>query len=137
MRANLPQRKSEGLLPRYTDHMFSLVDTVDLLEVAKGLALEFERRKMVSQLACLRQFYAAHKRARSTRPLGPWSAEMVLNWAALLKIPPMQHVYPLHAHAFVCPRCKDKRAVLRVEISWTDGVLVRCDGCGFKWLESH
>ncbi len=116
--------------------MFSVVMAdVDLLELAKGLSAEFKRRQMHSQLECLRQFYKAHARAKNARPQGPWTAEMVLTWAALLKIPPMEHVYPLHARASLCPKCKAASAILRVEVSWVDGALVRCDGCGFKWLD--
>lgn len=109
---------------------------VDLLELARGLSAEFKRRQMHAQLECLRRFYRAHAQAREARPAGPWTAEMVLTWAALLKVPPMEHMYPLHRRASVCPRCQDGKAILRVEVSWVDGTLVRCDGCGFKWLDA-
>lgn len=110
-------------------------DGVDLLEVAKGLAVEFERRQMRSHLQCLKQFCSARKRVRAGQQIGPWSEETVLTWAALLRVPPMQHLYQVYQHASACPRCSDTKAMMRVEISWTDGALIRCEGCGLKWLE--
>ncbi len=125
-----------GPSPRHTDEQVRPPDTVDLLEVAKGLAGEFERRQMHSHLQCLKQFAAAHRRPRAVEQ-GAWSTEMVLTWAALLRVPPMQRLYPVHPHAVVCPGCNAVKAIMRVEISWIGGSLIRCDGCGFQWLKAH
>ena len=113
------------------------MDRAELLRVAKGLGLEFQRRHMQSQLRCLRDFSAAQKRSRKARAPGSWSTEIVLNWAALLKVPPMDKLYPAHPPTLVCPHCASATAVLRVEISWTDRALLCCQTCSFKWLRLH
>lgn len=107
---------------------------LDLLELAKRVAAEFERLGMAEHTARLRDFYARHRRMRLQGPPAQWQAEMVLEWAALLRLPPLHEVYPVYPHTSLCPGCRHPEAILRVQVSWPSGSLAWCDRCQLRWL---
>ena len=108
---------------------------MDLLLLAEAVATEFKKRRMDEQLRLLRAFYASHRKAlEAAQTHRQWTAEAVLRWAALLQIPPLQHVYEVHADRSGCPSCHGDNAIVRTRSSWTGGALFWCGSCDYEWL---
>jgi hypothetical protein len=113
----------------------------DLLAAAVQLAAEFRRRGMDSHLACLRLFYADHRKRRAARQRSrdkTWDEAMVITWLGLLRIPPFENVHQILPRDFPCPKCgaigdRSSPSVF-VRSVWPGGSLQQCRRCEATWL---
>jgi hypothetical protein len=104
-----------------------------------ALGKEFGRRGMMGHLALLRRFW--RNRSAAAQPLrrDDWSWETVIEWLCMLRIPPLDRVYPLHQRASsICPNCevisdRDTPAA-RIVRTWPGGSMMECRRCAACWL---
>jgi hypothetical protein len=107
------------------------------------LGREFNRRAMTTEVKSLREFYvrrAREKKANAARGRPLWDEDVVLDWLAMLRIPPFEHVYTLRPPNAPCPRCrssaKGHEGPNWIRTSFPGGALIQCQGCGERWLTS-
>ncbi len=100
------------------------------------LGKEFERRGMAAHLEALRAVWCL-RMARPQQP-GQWTEEMVLEWLALLRVPPLDRVYPVQPRNAPCPRCGtlSRPGVhhAHVKLTWPGGWKEQCASCGATWV---
>ena len=120
--------------------MYSM-PSMDMMALTVKLGREFKRRAMTSHVNALRELYARRAGERKSnaargRPL--WDEDQVLEWLAIFRIPPFEHVYSVRPPNAPCPKC---RASPRGHDgpNWTSttfpgGARVECLGCGQRWL---
>jgi hypothetical protein len=122
----------------HADRLFSMAagGTFDLKSLVEQLGKEFQRRDMPKHLALLRGFYRSEFLRK--RESGGWTADLVLEWLALLQIEPFGRIYPVQPRSAACPFCSAKKsdgaAPLWVETAWEGGAKIRCGACKGAWL---
>jgi hypothetical protein len=102
------------------------------------LGAEFNRRGMMVHLDLLRRFWGTWKKHRAPEP-GDWTWEIVIEWLGMLRIPPLDRVYPMHTRSSaICPECEvisDPGAPTSIEIRrWAGGSMIECQRCRSCWL---
>jgi hypothetical protein len=107
-------------------------------QAVKALGEEFSRRGMMDHVALLRRFWTHWKKGR---PRGPddWGWEIVVEWLGMLRIPPLNRVYPLHPGvSTICPECEtisDPETPSAIKIRrWAGGSMIECQRCKACWL---
>ena len=94
---------------------------------------------MHAQLESLRAFYRTRKRRRREQSRvahPPWDEDMVLKWAAIWRIPPLDNVYPQLRRGTAC-RCGAQwkhGAGVFVETEFPEGLVLHCRECNLEWL---
>ncbi|HEX6243098.1 MAG TPA: hypothetical protein VFZ61_19425 [Polyangiales bacterium] len=114
---------------------------VDALILA--VAAKFKQHDMREHLRLLRGYYTARrerKRARIHGPSAPpWDEDMLLQWAALWRIPPFDRVYELRAARSPCGCGKvqgvSPHAGLYTNAVFPGGRVVFCGMCQRRWME--
>lgn len=114
------------------------VDTLILAVAAK-----FKQHGMREHLRLLRAYYAARQRRRraqaAARDPPPWDEGMLLQWAALWRIPPFDRVYELRPARSGCECGKSPshspHAGLYTTAVFPGGRVVLCGMCRRRWLE--
>jgi hypothetical protein len=107
-------------------------------EAVTGLGAEFSRRGMMEHLELLRRFWGIWKKRRQPRP-DDWTWPIVIEWLGMLRIPPLDRIYPLHPGvSSICPECdviSDPEATTALKIRrWAGGSMVECQRCKSCWL---
>ena len=102
------------------------------------LGREFERRRMRDHLAALRQFWVRRIAERKCMPTGGWDAGLVVGWLCLMRIPPLDDVYPVLPRDSPCPTCGEAQGrgapSTYVRVSFPGGWFEECRRCGQCWL---
>lgn len=116
---------------------------MDIDALILAVAAKFKQHDMREHLRLLRAYYAARrqrKRARvQTASAPPWDEDMLLQWAALWRIPPFDRVYELQPPRSACTCGKAQRgdlhAGLYTNTVFPGGRVVFCGMCQRRWLE--
>lgn len=118
-----------------TAHLPRLRSTVGKLVLA--IAERFTHYEMRVHLKLLRAYYARRRlqrredaRAQQT----PWDVDMILQWAALWRIPPLDCIYAQLPNGAPCP-CGQTRVENKFTVSvFPEGHTWMCGACGATWL---
>lgn len=93
---------------------------------------------MRTHLALLRAYYAARQRrlraAMKAKPPWPWDEQIVLEWAALWRIEPFQHVSSAAVRGALPMRQELARQQKFGGATFPEGPTWMCDACGATWL---
>jgi hypothetical protein len=118
-------------------------DLLDIDALILAVAARFKQYDMREHLRLLRAYYAARrqrKRARvRTTSAPPWDEDMLLQWAALWRIPPFDRVYELQPAHSACT-CRKEHSVsphtgLYTNAVFPGGRVVFCGMCQRRWME--
>jgi hypothetical protein len=112
------------------------------LDLVRRLGKEFVRRGMRREAAALRLYFIALRAGLVEGPDAQleavtWSQRTTEEWLRLLRLPPWENAYPLGTRGTPCRRCKPGKGGLPAAIEeklWPRGALMRCSGCGWRWL---
>lgn len=111
-----------------------------LLDQVAQLGREFVRRGMRREAGGLRVYYLAIRaglvRGAEAQIEVRWSRAELEEWSHLLRLPPFENAYPLGLRV-PCRRCKPGKGgppAAREEKRWAGGALLRCSGCGWRWV---
>lgn len=113
--------------------------TVDFDKLILDVAERFKAHDMKDHLSSLRAFYRERqqrKRAQARAKRIPWDEQMVLKWAALWRIPPLENAYPLLRSGMSC-RCGTNwkhGGGVYVETVFPEGRVLTCGECKMEWL---
>ena len=105
-----------------------------------AIAERFAHYEMRVHLSLLRAYYAQRRRRKRKDAAGkqppPWDEDMVLSWAALWRIPPLDNVYPRLEKGARCPcgKSDDTAQSTHTEGVFPEGHLSCCRACGTTWL---
>ena len=112
-----------------------------LLDQVRQLGREFVRRGMRREAEGLRLYYVAIRSGLVRGPDGEleaasWSRSSTEEWLKLLRVPPWDRAYPLgtRGHCHRCKAAKGGPARALEERRWPGGALIRCTGCGSRWV---
>jgi hypothetical protein len=114
-------------------NMRSVMASYDLLDLAKTLATEFQRRSMAFHLESLRRFYGHIQTLRSTHD--EWDEKMIVEWLALFGVEPFGRQYPVRPSGSACTTCKTKVVRVNVVTIFPGGSKRSCLACGTEWVE--
>lgn len=112
----------------------------ELEPLLRALAAEFDRRDMPGHVELLRNFYARYRAAKKRANLAPkpvWEIDLVLQWLAMLRIPPFDRAYEERPAEAGCPTCTADGAGISGTCTRTaiNGLtLSACIRCGAEWL---
>jgi hypothetical protein len=116
------------------------VSDVELETLLRALAAEFKRREMTQHLELLRVLYRRYRAAKTRAALAPkpvWEIDVVLQWLAMLHIPPFESVFRELPSGAPCPRCtevKDPMSASFTRAAFHGATLLECMRCGQCWL---
>jgi hypothetical protein len=100
-----------------------------------ALADFFKRNQMRGHLAELRRYWR-DRRARSGR--GIWTEDLVGEWLAMLRVPPLDRFYPVLDRTSPCPRCgagaENAGAGSIVVGIFPGGYRAQCRSCEQGWI---
>lgn len=116
------------------------VSALDVDKLVLAIAERFTRYEMREHLKLLRAYYVERrrrKRAAAKLPRQPWDEDMVLQWAALWRIPPFEQVYQQLKPGERCPCGRENRDNTHTEASFPEGVVWCCRACDTRWLVVH
>lgn len=112
----------------------------ELERLIVALGREFARRDMQAHLRGLRVFYSAlraRRRAQAALNPPPWTEDLVLDWLAIMRIPPFEHHYAVLSRSAPCPTCSGGNAsgldVVNRAVH-VGGLVSECKHCGEQWL---
>lgn len=112
----------------------------ELEPLLRALAAEFARRDMQDHLRLLRVFYARYRAETKRSALSPkpsWEIDTVLEWLAVFRLPPLEHVYQELDHGAPCPRCAttgDPMTAVFTRAAVRGTTVLQCLGCGERWV---
>jgi hypothetical protein len=116
---------------------------LDVDKLMVEVAARFQEHGMVKHLESLRVLYRERQRERRaharSKSSPPWNEDLVIEWAALWRIPPFENVYPVLQRGSLCP-CSSGAAAPGhdaksfIEITFPEGHLVCCGSCKTRWL---
>jgi hypothetical protein len=106
-----------------------------------ALGREFRRRRMTGHLEALRRYYRQRERHKLVQALAEhraWDENVVIEWLAILRIPPFDNTYVVQSKEASCPRCAARRNGAEVDYRATfpGGSLRECRVCKTAWLVS-
>jgi hypothetical protein len=116
---------------------------LDIDTLVLAVAAKFKQHDMREHLRLLRAYYVARQR-RKRAQLGasqppPWDEGMLLQWAALWRIPPFDRVYELRPARSPCECGKGQsmspHAGLYTNAVFPGGRVVFCGLCQRRWME--
>lgn len=103
-----------------------------------AIAERFKEYDMQSHLKLLRAYYRQRMRRKRANALGkqppPWDEDMVLQWAALWRIPPFDTVYLQLPKGLPCPCGKSSVWNTHGGTTFPEGYIRCCGACGATWL---
>jgi hypothetical protein len=111
--------------------------TIDVDRLVLAVAERFTHYEMRVHLKLLRAYYARRRRqqrvdAKEKQP--PWEIDMVLEWAALWRLPPFQHAYARLPYGAPCPCGQSSTANKFGGATFPEGHTWMCGACGASWL---
>lgn len=113
--------------------------SIDFDQLILEVAERFKAHNMNDHLTSLRAFFRDRRKRQSASARQkriPWDEQMVLRWAALWRIPPLENVYPQLRSGMSC-RCgtdwKHGGGVF-VETVFPEGRVLQCRDCKLEWL---
>jgi hypothetical protein len=99
---------------------------------------------MGGHLAALRAYYRRRSRRAFDEEMSEkrtWDEDVVLLWAAVLRIEPLNQVFPVLASDATCPTCTKPTEKAGGDVlyraTFPGGSLKECQGCGTAWLIEH
>jgi len=118
-------------------------DLLDIDALILAIAAKFKQHDMREHLRLLRAYYVARRRRKraslTTTEAPPWDEGMLLQWAALWRIPPFERVYELRAARSPCGCGKGQsmspHAGLYTHAVFPGGRVVFCGLCQRRWME--
>jgi hypothetical protein len=113
------------------------VQVIDVDKVVLAIAERFTHYEMRVHLKLLRAYYAARRRrklAELKEKQSPWDEQLIVEWAALWRIPPFQHVYAQLPHGAPCPCGNSSVANKFSGSTFPEGSTWLCGACGATWL---
>jgi hypothetical protein len=106
-----------------------------------ALGQEFRKRRMTGHVAALRDYYRRRNRRAWNENLSEhrtWDEDVVLQWAAMLQITPLEGVYPVLDRCAPCPRCtkpqEQAAGDVQYRATFPGGSLKQCQACESAWL---
>ena len=105
-----------------------------------ALGREFRRRRMNGHLAALRRYYRKRQRRKMLEALAEeraWDENVVVEWLAILRIPPFERTYGTQPKDAGCRRCSAQRgkgAEVDFRAVFPGGSLRQCRVCKGAWL---
>lgn len=107
-----------------------------MLDRCVTLGRAFGRLQMRQHVELLREFYRA---ARDRLPCGNgWTEAFVDEWLAVLRLPPFEATFELQPAGSMCRVCHAGPGEIssrRTVRTYPTGAVLRCDGCGRRWIE--
>ncbi|WP_223644426.1 hypothetical protein [Corallococcus sp. EGB] len=109
----------------------------ELLQQVEKLGHEFEARGMTAHVRSLRLYWLALKHDLVEPDLSLQvhaTADWVVDWFKLLRLPPHEHALTVRRHGEGCGRCLPGYGTSRTLTVFPDGYRMTCDACRSEWL---
>ena len=111
---------------------------LDFPVMLRALLAEFRRQGMPQHASKLHAYLQRHRALEAELGADDWSTSHVLEWLALMRVPPLDGIYELRLRRDGCPTCGLDRGhgapSATTRITLPNGAKMLCNRCGAVWV---